>query len=446
MLDLKALRLNPAPFRQALEKRHASQKPLDEILEMDGDWRRLKQEADDLKSSRNKLSDSINAKKKAGGDIAPLVSETQQISSRIKALDAAVDGLQNKMHDLLLTIPNAPHESVPMGMDEKGNVEIRRWGEPKLKSGDVRPHYEIGEMLGLLDFARGARLSGSRFCVLYGQLARLERAIAHFMLETHIANGYREVSVPYLVNTRTMTGTGQLPKFAGDLYRAQKGGGAGGAPPTGEAEPTRSGTIRPSDDNDLWLIPTAEVPLTNLHADEVLGEGLLPIQYCALTPCFRSEAGNYQKDIKGLIRQHQFHKVELVKFCAPEQSDDALESLTRDAERILQRLGLPHRTILLCAGDMGFSAAKTYDIEVWLPSQDTYREISSCSNCADFQARRASIKFRRENKNEFVHTLNGSGLAVGRTLVALLENFQDDDGIAIPKPLQDYMRAERIEF
>lgn len=420
MLDLKALRIDPVPFREAMERRHTSQKPIDEILQLDADWRRVKKEADDLKSERNKLSEQVNATKKAGGDISPIIKKTQEVAARIRALDEEVAGLEKKMNDILLTVPNVPHESVPDGKDESENKEVRKWGTPKLKSGDVRPHYEIGEMLGLMDPARGAKLAGSRFCVLYGQLARLERALSYFMLETHIANGYREVVPPYLVNTKAMQGTGQLPKFAEDLYQIK--------------------------DNDLWLIPTAEVPLTNLHADEVLEASLLPIQYCALTPCFRSEAGNYQKDIKGLIRQHQFHKVELVKFSAPEKSFEELETLTKDAERILQLLDLPYRTIVLCSGDMGFASAKTYDIEVWLPSQDKYREISSCSNMTDFQARRADIKLRREGKNEFVHTLNGSGLAVGRTMVALLENFQDDDGIAIPKVLQDFMRAERIEF
>ncbi|MDE1798456.1 MAG: serine--tRNA ligase [Candidatus Micrarchaeota archaeon] len=460
MLDLKALRADPTPFRIALTNRQASLKPLDEILQLDTDWRRVKGEADALKGERNKLSENVSATKKAGGDIQPLLKKTGEVSGKIKALDIEIADLEGKMEAILLTVPNLPHQSVPVGKDEKDNIEVRQWNpggedkpEPKRSSGDVRPHYEIGPMLGQMDFERGAKLAGSRFAVLSGQLARLERAIAYFMLETHIANGYKEVLPPYLVNSKTMRGTGQLPKFAGDLYRAVKGyenmaAGAAGAAAAGVggAGANTAGAINPNDDSDLWLIPTAEVPLTNLHAGEVLEPAQLPVKYCALTPCFRSEAGNYQKDIKGLIRQHQFNKVELVKFSKPEESFEELEKLTRDAERILRLLKLPYRVIELCTGDMGFSAAKTYDIEVWLPSQDTYREISSCSNCADFQARRAGIKMRREGKNEFVHTLNGSGLAVGRTMVAILENYQDDDGIGIPEPLQDYMRAERIEF
>ncbi len=430
MLDLRALRADPAPFRMAMANRQASLKPIDEILQLDVDWRRVKGEADALKGERNKLSENINATKKAGGDIGPLLKKTGELSARIKALDAEIADLERKMEAVLLTVPNLPHQSVPVGKSEKENAEVRRWGEPKLRSGDVRPHYEIGPMLGQMDFERGVKLSGSRFTVLSGQLARLERALAYFMLETHIASGYREMSVPYLVNTKTMTGTGQLPKFAEELYRSAAG----------------SQAMEAAGDEALWLIPTAEVPLTNLHAGEVLDEAMLPLKLCGYTPCFRSEAGNYQKDIKGMIRQHQFHKVEIVKLAKPEESYNELETLVRDAENILHRLQLPYRVIELCTGDIGFSAAKTYDIEVWLPSQDTYREIASGSNCTDFQARRANIKFRREGKNEYVHTLNCSGLPIGRTMVALLENFQDDDGIAIPAVLQDYMRAERIEL
>ena len=428
MLDLKAIRTDPAPFRHALARRNADAAPIEAILQLDEAWRQVKSTGDHLKAERNKLSMEINARKKAGEDIAPIIAQTQNLANKIKVLDEEAAGMEKQMEDILLTVPNSPHESVPDGKDEKDNVEVRKWGEPAKTSKDVKPHYDIFPKL--LDFERGVKLSGSRFTVLYAELARLERAIAHYMLTVHTMNRYREVAVPYLVSTKTMTGTGQLPKFAGDLYRAAAGAAAMG----------------PADANSFWLIPTAEVPLTNLHAGEVLEESMLPIKYCALTPCFRSEAGNYQKDIKGLIRQHQFMKVELVKFSLPEKSFDELESLTRDAESILQGLQLPYRTRVLCTGDMGFASAKTYDIEVWLPSQDTYREISSCSNCTDFQARRAQIKFRREGHNEFVHTLNGSGLAVGRTLVAILENYQDEKGVAIPKVLQDFMGCERIDF
>lgn len=428
MLDLKAIRTDPSPFRRALARRNTTDAPIEAILGLDETWRQVKSSSDHLKSERNKLSMEINALKKAGQDIAPVIAQTQSISARIKTMDEQAAGLEKQMEDILLTVPNSPHESVPDGRDEKGNLDVRKWGEPARTSADTKPHYEIFPKL--LDFERGVRLSGSRFTVLYGELARLERAISNYMLSVHTMNRYREVAVPYLVSTKTMTGTGQLPKFAGDLYRAAAGEAAMGA----------------ADSNSFWLIPTAEVPLTNLHAGEVLEEKVLPIKYCALTPCFRSEAGNYQKDIKGLIRQHQFMKVELVKFSLPEKSFDELESLTQDAESILQGLGLPYRTRLLCTGDMGFASAKTYDIEVWLPSQDTYREISSCSNCTDFQARRAGIKFRREGHNEFVHTLNGSGLAVGRTMVAILENYQDEKGVSIPKVLRDFMGCERIDF
>lgn len=419
MLDLKAIRQDPAPFRAALARRHAGAQPIDQILQLDADWRRLKAEGDGLRSERNKLSMDISAKKKAGEDIAPILARTGQVSARIKALDDETTLLEKQMEDVLLTIPNSPHESVPDGPDESGNVEVRKWGTPAKTSKDVKAHHEVGERLGM-DFERGVKLSGSRFTVMYGDLARLERAIAHFMLDNARARGYREASVPYLVSGKTMTGTGQLPKFADDLYRIEE--------------------------QDLWLIPTAEVPLTNLHAGEVIEEKRLPLRYCALTPCFRLEAGNYQKDIKGLIRQHQFHKVELVKFSRADRSFEELEALTADAESVLQKLGLPYRTVLLCTGDMGFSSAKTYDIEVWLPSQDKYREISSCSNCTDFQARRADIKTRVEQKNEHVHTLNGSGLAVGRTLVAILENYQDENGIEIPQALRPFMGMDRIEF
>ncbi len=428
MLDLKAIRTDAEPFKAALRRRHAPITPIDEIVSLDAAWRQVKTTADKLKSERNKLSMEINAAKKAGQDIAPIIKQTQELAAKIKILDEEANGIEQQMESILLTVPNVPHASVPDGKDEKENVEVRKWGEPVRTSADTKPHYEI--FPNLLDFERGVKLSGSRFTVLFGAVARLEWALAHYMLSKARMNGYTEVVVPYLVSTKSMTGTGQLPKFANDQYRSAAGEQAMGA----------------ADQNSLWLIPTAEVPLGNLHAGEVLEETSLPIKYAALSPCFRSEAGNYQKDIKGYLRQHQFHKVELFKYALPERSWDEHEALVRDAESVLQGLGLPYRTMALCTGDMGFASAKTYDLEVWLPSQDTYREISSCSNCTDFQSRRAQIKFRRDGKNEFVHTLNGSGLAVGRTLIAVLENYQDESGVAIPKPLQDFMGQERIDF
>ena len=319
-----------------------------------------------------------------------------------------------------MLLPNIPDKSVPEGKDETQNPLVRKWGEPGKRSGDVLDHHELGEKSGMIDFERGVKLAQHRFCVMSGPLAKMERALVNFMLSVHTSKGYREYAPPYLVNTKTMTGTGQLPKFREELYKTQE---------------------------DLWLIPTAEVPLTNLYAGEVLEERTLPLKLTAFTPSFRREAGAYGKDIRGLIRQHQFDKVELVKFAHPERSFEELEGMTRDAENILQLLGLPYQVIALCTGDIGFASAKTYDIEVWLPSQDRYREISSCSNCLDFQARRANIRFRGKGGLEFVHTLNGSGLAVGRTLVAILENYQEGKRtVVVPKVLRDFMGQDAIEM
>ena len=421
MLDLKSLRTDARPFRVAMDSRGIGQKPLDEIIQLDVDWRKMKKEADDLKAERNKLSIEISEDQKAGRDTRDKITLTQAISGKIKALDEELAAIEKKMEGVLLVMPNVPHASVPAGPDEGSNVEVRKWGQPAKTSKDVLPHYVWGEKAGLIDFERGAKLSGSRFAVLKGEVARLERALVNFMLETHISRGYKEVAPPYLVSGKTMAGTGQLPKFAEELYKIAEDG--------------------------LYLIPTAEVPVANLHAGEILEEKNLPLNYTAYTPCFRREAGNYQKDIKGLIRQHQFDKVELVKITAPEKSWEEHEKLTKDAEHILQQLGLPYRTIVLCTGDMGFASAKTYDIEVWLPSQDKYREISSCSNCTDFQARRMNTKYWKEGKPEFVHTLNGSGLAVGRAAIAIIENFQDADGnVDIPKVLRDFMMADEIRM
>ncbi len=421
MLDLKSLRADARPFRVAMENRGQGQKALDEIIQMDSDWRKIKKEADDLKSERNKLSIQISEDKKAGKDTRDTIAGTQAISGKIKGIDLELLTIETKMNDILLIMPNLPHSSVPVGPDEASNVEVRKWGVPAKTGKDVLPHYEWGEKAGVIDFERGAKLSGSRFTILKGEMARLERALINFMLETHISRGYKEVAPPYLVSGKTMQGTGQLPKFGEELYKCAE--------------------------DDLYLIPTAEVPVANMFAGEILEEKMLPMSFCAYTPCFRREAGNYQKDIKGLIRQHQFDKVELVKFATPEKSWEEHENLAKDAEHILQQLGLPYRTIALCTGDMGFASAKTYDLEVWLPSQDTYREISSCSNCTDFQARRMGTKYWKEGKTEFVHTLNGSGLAVGRAAIAIIENFQDADGnVDLPKPLRNFMMADQIRM
>jgi len=418
MLSLKAIRENPKPFEEALKARNASPEPILQIIILDKKWREITKEVETLKQERNQYSQKINDEKKAGKDISKVIETTQILSSKIKELDIEQSNLESQMEQILLNVPNVPHSSTPKGKDESHNKEILHWGTTVKSSSQVLPHYEIGAQFGL-DFERGAKLAGSRFTVLKGDMAKLERAIAHYMIQTATAHGYTEILPPYMVNSQTMQGTGQLPKFAEDLYKLE-------------------GT-------DYWLIPTSEVPLVNMHSNEVLDDSQLPISYTALTPCFRKEAGNYQKDIKGIIRQHQFHKVELVKFTTPERSYDELEHLSMHAQEVLKGLNLPYRITELCTGDLGFSASKTYDLEVWIPSQDTYREISSCSNCEDFQARRANIKFRRDNKNEFVHTLNGSGMAVGRTMVSILENYQEDGNILIPKVLQSFMGKDRLE-
>jgi seryl-tRNA synthetase len=359
--------------------------------------------------------------KKQKQDAEKLVAEMKGVSERIKETDEIIRGMEEKTGLFLLNIPNIPHESVPVGKDETENVEARKWGDPREVDFELLNHWDIAETLDIIDFERGAKIAGARFAVMKGLGARLERALMNFMLDLNTSKGYKEIFPPILVNRESMTGTGQLPKFSEDLFR----------------------TVDP----EFYLIPTAEVPVTNIHRNEILREDQLPIYYTAYTPCFRREAGSYGKDVRGLIRQHQFNKVELVKFTKPENSYEELEKLTNDAEDILQKLGLPYRVIVLCTGDMGFSSAKTYDIEVWLPGQQRYREISSCSNFEDFQARRANIRFKREGKKgtEFVHTLNGSGLAIGRTLVAILENYQQKDGtVIVPEALRPYMGVEVI--
>jgi seryl-tRNA synthetase len=392
------------------------------LRRLDTERRAALRDVETLKARRNTASGEIARLKKEGGDAGPILEEMRAAAERIKELDARATAADEALRRVMLTIPNLPDASVPIGTSSDDNAEVRRWGAPPKFDFEPKAHWDVGTALGILDFERAAKITGARFTVYMGAGARLERALINFMLDLHTReHGYTEVLPPFMVNEKAMIGTGNLPKFAADLFRLEQFG--------------------------YYLIPTAEVPLTNLHREEILDGARLPLSYTAWTACFRSEAGSYGKDVKGLIRQHQFNKVELVKFTKPEESFAALERLTADAETVLQRLGLPYRVVALCSGDMGFASAKTYDIEVWLPSFNTYREISSCSNCTDFQARRAGIRFRRgpTGKTELAHTLNGSGLAVGRTLVAILENGQRADGsVAIPEALRPYFGAGEI--
>ncbi len=421
MLDLRIIRKDPERIRMALKRRGYSF-PLDELLKKDEEWRSALSEVQVLKEKRNEVSKKIAAMKAKGEDPAGLLQQMKEVSRRIKELDKTVSLLEAEIREMLISIPNIPHESVPVGEDENDNVEVRRWGELPKFDFEPKPHWEVGEKLDILDFERGVKLAESRFTVLKGLGARLERALINFMLDLHTnEHGYEEIFPPFLVNSKAMFGTGQLPKFEQELYKCR--------------------------DDDLYLVPTAEVPLTNLFMDEILPPGSLPIYVTAYTACFRREAGSYGKDIRGIIRQHQFNKVELVKFSEPESSYEELEKMVRDAEEVLRRLGLPYRVVLLCTGDMGFTSAKTYDIEVWMAGQGKYREISSCSNCEDFQARRANIRYRPSpgEKPRYVHTLNGSGVAVGRTLAAILENYQQEDGsILIPEALVPYMGGTKV--
>ena len=386
---------------------------------LDGERRATIQRVEDLRHSRRVCGEEIARRGRAKQDATALRAEMKGVSDQIKALETSLEEIEQRIRKFLLVVPNAPDASVPVGADAAANREVRKVGAPRPFAFEPRSHWDLGPALGILDFERAAKISGARFAVYWDMGARLERALVQFMLDLHTQErGYREVIPPYLVTAETLTGTGQLPKFEGDLFK------------------TRAG------DKDLYLIPTAEVPLTNLHREEILEGAALPLKYVAFTPCFRSEAGSYGRDVRGLIRQHQFHKVELVKFTTPESSMDELEKMVADAEEVLKRLDLPYRVVVLSTGDMGFSAAKTYDIEVWLPGQQAYREISSCSNCTDFQARRASLRYRPEPKAKprFVHTLNGSGLAVGRTLIAVLENGQQADGsVVLPEALRPYL-------
>lgn len=416
MLDIKLIRSNMEQVKQGLAKR-GTVIALDDFLALDELWRKGLVEVEELKKKRNQVSEVIGQKKKSGEEAEDMVLEMREVSNQIKTMDEGIKALEEKMELLLLNIPNIPHESVPPGTSDEDNQVIRQWGEPPVFNYSPKAHWELGVDLNILDFERGGKITGARFTAYRGMGARLERALINFMLDLHTQeHGYEEIFPPFLVNRDSMIGTGQLPKFEEDAFKVAN--------------------------TDYFLIPTAEVPVTNLYRSEILTKEQLPIYHTAYSACFRAEAGAHGRDTRGLIRQHQFNKVELVKFAAPEDSYEELEKLTRDAEEVLKRLELPYRVVTLCGGDLGFSAAKTYDLEVYLPSFQGYREISSCSNFEDYQARRANIKYRPEPKAKpvFVHTLNGSGLAVGRTVAAIMENYQQPDGsIRIPNALQPYM-------
>ncbi|MBQ4081831.1 MAG: serine--tRNA ligase [Clostridia bacterium] len=422
MLDMKVIREDPERVKAALKTRNADYDAIiDELLENDKQRRAIIADADAKKMRQNAVSKQIPQIKKQGGDVAAVMAEMKALSEEIKADDAKLNELEAKQRDTLLRIPNIPNPTIPVGKDDSDNVEIRRWGTPNEFDFEAKAHWDIGAGLGILDPETAAKVTGARFHFYKGLGARLERAVINYYLNTHTEHGYTEVFPPFMVNRASMTGTGQLPKFEEDAFRLT---------------------------NDYFLIPTAEVPVTNMHRDEILNGADLPIKYCAYSACFRAEAGSAGRDTRGLIRQHQFNKVELVKFADPETSYDELESLTRDAERVLQGLGLPHRVVCLSSGDIGFSSAKTYDVEVWMPSYGRYVEISSCSNFEDYQARRANIRFKRTptDKAQLVHTLNGSGVAIGRTVAAILENYQQPDGsVKVPEALIPYMGTDLIK-
>jgi len=426
VLDLRRIREESETVERALAAR-GGDVSLRPVLDADAERRRLVKEAEELKAERNRVSDAIGQAKRRGENSEAATARMREVSDRIKALDAQIKVVDERLEALLLELPNVPHASVPVGRTAEDNAEIRRWGAPRKFAFEPKPHEEVGEALGILDFGRAAKIAKSRFVVMWGEAALLSRALAQLMLDLHTKeHGFTEVWVPHLVNAETMTGVGMLPKFEEQMFK----------------------TLEPDAERTLYLIPTAEVSLTALHGGEILAEAELPKRYCAFTPCYRREAGTYGQDTKGMIRHHQFDKVEMVKVTTPAQSYDELESLARSAETVLQRLELPYRVVALCTGDMGFHSAKTYDLEVWLPGQGKYREISSCSNCEAFQARRLDIKYRPAGggKVDFCHTLNGSGLAVGRTLIAVLENYQEADGsVTIPAALRPYMGGqERI--
>jgi seryl-tRNA synthetase len=417
MLDIKVLRANFAEVKEKLQHRGEDLTDLGKFEDLDQRRRDLIVEAEQLKSKRNEVSQQVSVLKREKADADHLILQMREVGERIKVLDDELRGVEETLELLLLSIPNIPHDSVPIGESEDDNVEIRKWGDVRGFEFEVKPHWDVADHLGILDFERAGKVTGSRFVFYKGLGARLERALMNFMLDLHVdEHGYKEILPPYMVNRASMTGTGQLPKFEEDAFLIES--------------------------EDYFLIPTAEVPVTNLHRDEILSGDELPIRFAAYSACFRSEAGSAGRDTRGLIRQHQFNKVELVKFVKPEDSYEELEKLTHDAEKVLQLLELPYRVLSMCTGDLGFTAAKKYDIEVWIPSYGTYREISSCSNFEAFQARRANIRFRRDlkAKPEHVHTLNGSGLAIGRTVAAILENYQQEDGsVVIPKVLRPYM-------
>jgi seryl-tRNA synthetase len=425
MLDLNFVRGNLPLVEEKLRARGLDPAAmLKDFHQIDAQRRQAITSAETIKAHRNQKTEEIAKLKKSGQDAAALIAETKDLREEIQGLEKAAEEYDTRLRDILTRLPNMPHLSVPIGKSADDNIEVSRWGAPPKFDFAPKPHWELGEQLGILDLARAVKLTGARFAVYWDLGARMERALANFMLDLHTRqHGYTEVLTPYLVNSDSLYGTGQLPKFASELFRVPHG------------------------ETDLWLIPTAEVPVTNLYRDEVLDASRLPICLTAYTPCFRSEAGSYGKDVRGIIRQHQFQKVELVKFARPENSYEELEKLTANAEEILRQLGLHYRKVLLSTGDMGPSSAKTYDLEVWLPGQQLFREISSCSNFEAFQARRANIRFRPEGKNktEFVHTLNGSALAIGRTWLAILENYQQADGtVLIPEALRSYMNADRL--
>lgn len=419
MLDIRRIRQNPQELIDALKKRNS---PIDltEFLQKEEQRRALLSQTEALKARRNEESKRIAQIKREGGDAQPIMDEMRKVGDEISAIDEQMKAIEEYINQFMLRLPNYPQPSVPVGKDDTENVEQRRWGEPRQFPWEPKAHWDIGTDLNILDFDAAAKISGARFTVYRGLGARLERAVINFFMDTHAADGFTEVLPPYMVTRATMTGTGQLPKFEEDAYKV---------------------------DQDTFLIPTAEVPVTNLYRDMILDGKELPIRHCAYSACFRAEAGSAGRDTRGLIRQHQFNKVEMVKITKPEQSDEELESMTRQAEKVLQLLGLPYRVVCLSTGDMGFSAAKTYDIEVWMPSYGRYVEISSCSNCEDFQARRAGIRYREDAKGkpQFCHTLNGSGVAVGRTVAAILENYQNDDGsVTVPEVLRKYMGVDVI--
>lgn len=415
MLDLRFIRDNIEFLKETLANR-GSNIDLDEFEQLDAERRNALTEVETLKNKRNVASAEVARLKKAGEDASEIIKEMGEVAARIKELDAKLAEVEAKVEYFQMTLPNVLDETTPIGKDENDNVEVRSWGTPKEFSFEPKPHYELGEELGILDFERGAKLGGSRFTLYRGAAARLERALINFMLDLHTTeHGYTEHLTPFMVKREICEGTGQLPKFEEDMYKTT---------------------------DDMFLISTSEITMTNIHRKEILEESALPLRYTAYSPCFRREAGSYGRDLKGLIRQHQFNKVEMVKITSAETSNEELEMMVANAETVLQKLGLPYRTVQLCSGDIGFSATKTYDIEVWLPSQDKYREISSCSNCGDFQARRMGLKYKPEGttKSEFCHTLNGSGVAVGRCLLAIMENYQQEDGsIVIPEALRPYM-------